>query len=219
MTDDKYGQSKSVDALNSRALSAKREYVRDLVNRSDPEAISLLVECLCDESWFLRDLAEQVFPRMGDIGASALVPLLNDGLWFSRTSAAHVLGAMGYGPAVPALLSLTDDANQTVADAAREALVAIGKQKGMVRIAHAIYRLPPDGRRRRIDEITARDRAMGERIERFLRSEEIMNVSDVESLSDDSPEVRSSEEGVEWEVLTGPPPPTNETGEGSEGRG
>lgn len=207
MTDEKYGQSKAVDVLNMRAMSAKREYVRDLVNRGDAEALSLLVECLCDESWFLRDLAESVFPELGATGARTLLPLVEGGLWFSRVSAARVLGRMGYHPAVPALLRLTEDLNQTVAEAAREALIAIGRQRGAVRIAHAVFRLPPDARRARIRDMIARDRQLADRIERLMRSEELMNATDIESLTDDSTAVRATEEGVEWEVLTGPPPP------------
>jgi hypothetical protein len=30
----------------------------------------------------------------------------------------------------------------------------------------------------------------------------------VETLTDESAAVRATEEGVEWEILTGPPPPT-----------
>jgi len=219
MTDDKYGQSKAVDVLNARALNAKREYVRDLANRDDGEAVSLMVECLCDESWFLRDLAEQAFPKLGDRGATALLPLLEEGLWFTRVSAARVLGRMGFRPAVPGLLRLTEDANRTVADAAREALIAIGHQGGAARIAHAIYRLPPDSRRSRLDEFVARDRSLGSRIDRLTHSEELMNLADVEGLSDDSSAVRATEEGVEWEVLTGPPRSDLGPGDQGEGRG
>ena len=216
MTDDKYGQNKAVDVLNARALHQKREYVRDLVNRADNEALSLLVECMCDDSWFLRDLAEQAFPRLGERGASALIPLLDKGLWFSRTSAARVLGRMGYRPAVPHLLKLTEDANRTVADAAREALIAIAHQRGTVRLAHALHRLPPDQRRARLDEVAVRDRGLSDRIERLMRSDDLMNVADGDLLADDSHAVRSAEEGVEWEVLTGPPTPTSATEDGGE---
>jgi HEAT repeat protein len=209
MTDEKYGQNKAVDVLNARALHQKREYVRDLVNRGDTEALSLLVECMCDDSWFLRDLAEQAFPRLGDRGASALIPLLDKGLWFSRTSAARVLGRMGYRPAVPHLLQLAEDGNRTVADAARESVMVIAHQKGTARLAHALHRLPPDQRRSRLDEIGVRDRPLADRIERLMRSEDLMNVSDPDGLSDDSPSVQAAEDGVEWEVLTGPPNPSN----------
>jgi len=219
MTDEKYGQSKAVDALNTRALSAKRDYVRDLANRSDTEALSLMVECLCDESWYLRDLAERAFPKLGERGAAALLPLLEAGLWFTRVSAARVLGRMGYRPAVPGLLRLTEDANRTVADAAREALIAIGHQGGAARIAHAIYRLPPDSRRARLDEFASHDRSLADRIDRLTRSEELMGAADVDALSDDSSAVRATEEGVEWEVLTGPPRDKTDPEDAGEGRG
>jgi HEAT repeat protein len=209
MTEDKHPQN----ALNSRNLATKREYVRDLVMKGDQQSLLLLVECLCDESWYLRDLAEQAFLGMGEGGASVLLPLLEQGLWFTRTSAARVLGRLGYRPSVPALFRLSDDTNDTVADAARDALVAIGVQRGAIGLAHTLHRLPPDLRRRRIDEIAARDRVLAERIERMMRNEELMGTEDESMLTDDSPAVRASEEGVEWEVLTGPPPPKQRVGE------
>ena len=43
MTDEKRSQT-PFDALNSRGLTGKREYVRSLEQRSDAEALSLLAE-------------------------------------------------------------------------------------------------------------------------------------------------------------------------------
>jgi len=205
MSDDKHGQTKTYDSFNSRGLTAKREYVQGLERRADSEALSLLVECLCDESWYLRDLAEQSFLRLGEDAAAVLLPLLEQGLWFTRTSAAGVLGRKGYGPAVPGLLRLTEDSNRTVADAAREALVAIGRQRGAVKIAWMVHRLAPDLRRRRMAEVVERDRALADRVEQLMRNDDLMSIDDFATLSDDSPLVRLSEDGVEWEVLTSPP--------------
>jgi hypothetical protein len=200
---DKYASSRPFDALNPRGLAGKREYVRSLEQRSDAEALSLLVECLCDESWYLRDLAEEALLRLGERGASVLVPILDQGLWFSRTSAARVLGRTAHRPAVPTLLRLADDANATVADAARDALAAIGRGGGAVSVARALTRLTPEVRRRRADELRTRDRHLFERIEGLMEHDELMTVDD-DALSDDSPIVRAAEDGLEWEVLTGP---------------
>lgn len=206
MTDEKFGQGKADDLLNSRGLGAKRDYVRGLEQRGDAEAMSLLAECLCDDSWYLRDLAEEAFLRMADRGAPVLLPLLGQGLWFTRTSSARVLGRLAYRPAVPPLLRLADDANATVAAAASEALIAIGHRGGAVSLAHALHRAPPDLRTRRLAELGTRDRALRDRLERLMGNEELMSLEDAEALSDDHELVRSSEEGVEWELLTGPPP-------------
>jgi len=214
MSDDKYAQSKPIDALNSRGLTGKREYVRGLEQRADAEALSLLIECLCDESWYLRDQAEQALLRMGPDTATVLLPMLEQGLWFTRTSAARVLGRFGHRPAVPGLLRLAEDANETVAAAARDAMVAIGRSGGAIRLAQALHGLPPDTRRRRFDEIAAADRHLGERLARMMRNDELMGVEGGDALSDESPAVKASEEGFEWEVLTGPPAPTPEASGG-----
>ena len=98
MADSKNSQGRPDDLLNSRGLGAKRDYVRGLEQRGDAEALSLLVECLCDDSWYLRDLAEEAFLRMAERGAPVLLPLLDQGLWFTRTSSARVLGRLGFAP-------------------------------------------------------------------------------------------------------------------------
>lgn len=219
MADDKYS-NKTFDALNARGLAGKRDYVGSLEHRKDAEALTLLVECLCDESWYLRELAEEALLRLGVRSGHALLPLLDQGLWFSRASAARVLGRIGFGPAVPALLKLVADSNETVAEAARLALIELGHRGGSMRIAWDLQRVAPEVRRVRLEEFAARDRALYERISRLMRNEELMSVEAVDDLNDDSPTVRASEEGVEWEVLTGPPPPRTgqpEAGGGSDG--
>ena len=207
MSDEKHPPARTYDALNTRSLAAKREYVRGLEQRRDTEAMSLLVECLCDESWYLRQLAEQAFMNVGSEGAPLLLPLLEQGLWFTRTSAAGILGKLGYPPAVPGLLRLTEDKNRTVAEAARDALLAVGRSSGAVRIAHVLHRLPPDARGRHLDDLAARDADLAERIRRLMTNDELMAVEDGDLLTDDHPVVRASEDGFEWEVLTSPPAP------------
>jgi len=215
MNDDKPG--KTWDALNTRGLAAKRETVRDLELRGDPAAIAELVECLRDESWYLRDLSEQALVRLGRRASRELIPLLSQGLWFTRTSAARIIGKIGDGDAVPALFELTSDANRTVGEAAVDALLAIGHQRGSIRLAHALHRMPPDVRASHLDALQARDAQLGERLRKFMKSDELMAVEDASALSDDHAAVRASEDGVEWELITGPPPPPKPRGDAGRG--
>ena len=204
MSDDTYAQSKPFDALNPRGLAGKREYVRSLEQRNDAEALSLLVECLCDESWYLRELAEEALMRVGVGSSPVLLPLLEQGLWFTRTSAARVLGRFAYRDAVPGLLRLTEDGNGTVAEAALGALIAIGHGRGAFRVARELSRQPPGPRQRQLEEMAARDHQLGRRIERMMRDDRLMSVEGGDALSDDSPEVRAIEEELEWEVIAAP---------------
>ncbi len=205
MSDDKYGPGRTLDAMNARGLAGKRDYVRSLEQRRDEEALSLLVECLSDESWYLRDLAEHALLRMGERGGEALLSIVEQGLWFTRASAARVVGRLGYGPAVPGLLRLCADSNASVVQAARAALVDLGHRGGSVRIAWELFRMTPEARRDMLARLGAADAPLHERLERMLKNDEIMTRDDPTGLRDDSDEVRASEEGVEWEVLTGPP--------------
>lgn len=207
MTDDLNGQQRALDALNARGLAGKRDYVRSLEQRRDAEAMALLVECLCDESWYLRELAENALLRLGDRAGETLAPLLEQGLWFSRASSARVLGRLGYAPAVPVLLRLLQDSNGTVAQAVAAALCDLARRGGCARIAWELHRVDPGLRRLRLARFAAIDRPLHDRLERMLRNEDLMNHEDPGKLRDDGDLVRASEEGVEWEVLTGPPAP------------
>jgi HEAT repeat protein len=201
MSDDK---PRPFDALNPRGLAGKREYVRSLEQRRDEEALSLLVECLCDESSYLRDLAEESLLRLGEKAAPILVPLLEQGLWYTRASVARVLGRCAYRPAVPAMMRLTRDANETVDEAAWVALIAIGRGGGAIAIARSIHELGAEERRGPLDQMRSRDRQLADRVERMMRQDDLMTADG--ELSDESPMVRASEEGLEWEILTSPSP-------------
>lgn len=205
MADDRNGQGRTYDALTARGLAGKRDYVRSLEQQRDTEAMALLVECLCDESAYLRELAEAALLRLGDRGGEALLPLLGQGLWFSRASAARVLGRIGHRPAAAPLLRLCADQVELVAQAAHESLVDLGRRGGAARIAWELRRLQPAEARERLARLRAFDPALPERLERLQRDEELMSADDPETLRDDDERVRASEEGVEWEVLTGPP--------------
>lgn len=212
MVDDKYGQGRTLDAMSARGLAGKRDYVRSLEQRRDEEAMSLLVECLCDESWYLRELAESALLRLGDRAGETLLPLLEQGLWFSRASSARVLGRLGYTPAAAGLLRLLDDANATVVQAAGAALCELAHRGGSARVAWELHRLAPEVRHLRLATVGALDRSLRERLERMLAHDDLMTNEDPGDLRDDSDLVRASEEGVVWEVLTGPPPPAPKPG-------
>ena len=212
MSEDRAGQGRTFDAMSARGLAGKRDYVRSLEQRRDEEAVSLLVECLCDESSYLRELAETALLKLGDRTGGTLVPLLEQGLWFSRSSAARVLGQLGYRPAVPVLLRLMDDTVESVVRDVILSLAVLGHRGGSVRIAWELHRMEPEERRDRLARIALHDRPLRERLDRMLRNEELMTRIDPEELRDDSELVRTSEEGVEWEILTGPPAGKPESG-------
>jgi HEAT repeat protein len=219
MADEPVPAGRSADAMNARGLGVKRDLVRALEQRADAESLAELANCLCDESPYLRELAEEAFLRLAERGAGSLRPLLSQGLWFTRTSAARVLGRLGDRAAAPALLRLADDSNATVAEAAREALSAIGHQRGAGSIAHALHRAPPDLRRRRLDDLAARDRVLHERIERLMLSNELMSVEDGASLSDDLDRVQASEAGAERAAVAAPPSTASPGAPGSDRAG
>ncbi len=205
MSDDSAGGGRGSDLLSTRGLAGKRDYVRSLAHRQDAEAVSLLVDCLCEESWYLRELAEAALLESGDRGGAALVPLLGQGLWFSRTSAARVLGRLGYRPAAAPLLALTRDGVETVVREAYLALAALALNGGATRLAWEVYRLPPERRPEWLARMRATDSMVAQRLERLLLIEPLMSQADPDVLRDDAPLVREHAEGVEWDLPGGTP--------------
>jgi HEAT repeat protein len=189
------------DAMSTRGLAGKRDYVRSLEQRRDEEALLLLVECLCDESAYLREMAEAALVKMGERCGPALMPLLGQGLWFSRSSAARVLGRMGFAPAAGPLVRLTADRVQTVVRDSCVALSELGRRGGLARIAWELNQLPAERRQERLVLLATVDRAFAARVERVLRSPELKQCTDPETLADSAPWVRASEEGVAWDLV------------------
>ena len=204
MADDKYSSLRALEAMQVRSLEGKREYVASLEARGDEQALSLLVECLCDESGYLRDLAERALVRVGDKGADVLLPHLTQGLWFTRVSVAKVLGELGYRDALPGLVEMAGDANRAVVEAALASAARIVAAGHVVSMARALYRAPAERTAEFLRVAEARTSCMAQQIQRALADRELMTAEDHEVLHEDAG--LSSTEGVEWEVLTGRAP-------------
>jgi hypothetical protein len=93
MADELYSTLRPFDALSPRGPRGKREYVLELEKKGDQAAVLLLVECLADESGYLRDLAAAALVRLA-APAAPILPLLASGLWYTRSSAVRTLGRL-----------------------------------------------------------------------------------------------------------------------------
>jgi hypothetical protein len=185
---------------SARGLAGKRDYVRSLEQRRDEQAVILLVDCLRDESGYLRELAEAALVKLGEHGertASAgalLLPLLRQGLWYARASAVRALAGLVYLPAAGPLLALAEDSVDSVAREAVATLAVIGARGGAARIAWELHRMPAERRTARLARLRARDAALATRVTELLKAERIMSHPDPDQLRDDAPMVRAWEE-------------------------
>lgn len=202
MADDKYSSLRALDAMQVRSLEGKKEYVASLEERGDEQALSLLVECLCDESAYLRDLAEEALGRLGDRAVEVLTPHLTSGLWFTRASVARVLGGLGAREAIPDLVMMTDDGNRAVAEAARAALVRVAAAGHSVSVARALFHASSELRQQVLAGAEQEGGTLGTQLARALSDRELMTASEEEVLREDSSAL-GAHDRVEWEVLTG----------------
>ena len=204
MADETPAGRRIPDPVDSRRLAGSRDYVRSLEHRSDAEALSLLVECLCDDSSYLRELAEAALLKRGPSVTGALMPLLGQGLWFTRAGAARVLSRLGHLDSAPGLLRLSRDSVATVAADARGAIVALARAGGSARLAWELPRLEAPARLEALAGVRRLDAAVAARLETLLRVEPLMQSTDPDALRDDASFVREFEEGVAWDLPAAP---------------
>ena len=200
MADEPYSSLRPSDALSPGGLAGKREYVQDLEKRGDESALRLLVECLADESGYLRDLAAAALVRL-KAAASAILPLLHSGLWYTRTSAVKTLGRLGASEAARPLATLLSDQNHGVRLDVIDALVAIARGGHDVHVARALYARSEAERAWAVRDLRVRDPRIGTRMEELFRDRDLMSAEEHELLPVTKP--KPGEDGVAWDLLTG----------------
>ncbi len=207
MTDDKYGPAAALDALNSRGLAGKREYVRALEQRRDARRC----RCWSNACATSRGTCAS-WPRRRSCASASRGPLrcaaARPGAVVHARQCRAGARALGYRPG-GAGTAARSPRTPTDRGARRRAMrwSRSAHAGGSVRIAHALHRLPPEMRRRRLDEL-ARARPSARRaLERLMRNDELMTAEGTRrARATTVPWCAPAEEGVEWEVLTGPPP-------------
>jgi HEAT repeat protein len=201
MTDDKFTTLRPLDALSPRGLAGKREYVIGLEDRADASAVRSLVDCLEDESGYMRDQAENALVRLG-APAEPILPLLSHGLWYTRVSAARTLGRLRARAGVDSLIGLLGDTNHAAALEGARALAKIARDGGAVSIARSLYRRAESERTAARAHLRAVDRETARTIEELWLRRDVMQAEDDDLLSEDVAVVKASDESVAWDVLT-----------------
>lgn len=157
------------DELRQRDPEAKRAWIERLARDGTPDSIDLLLGALEQDSWFLRDSATRALAGLGEEVVEPLIEYLHSGLWYTRASAATALGAIGLPIAAEALTAVLRDANRTVRDAARDALLRLARHEMAAHaVATAFASLSERGRRFALDGLAERDPDVAEGIARLM---------------------------------------------------
>jgi HEAT repeat protein len=202
VTDDKRATLRVLDDLQMKSLDGKREYVASLRKRDDEQALSLLVECLCDESAFLRKLAEKALIEKGISSTEVLIPHLTQGLWYTRASVARIVGRLGVREALTGLMETAADANREVSDAAVEALAGLAAAGHGVSVARALHTAPRALSERALARAERAGSGISGQLQRLMEDRELMTAGEEELLSEDIV-AAEAQDNLEWEVLTG----------------
>jgi HEAT repeat protein len=202
VTDDKHATLRVLDDLQMKSLEGKREYVASLQARDDEQALSLLVECLCDESAFLRKLAERVLVEKGASSLEVLLPHLTQGLWYTRASVARISGRLGAKEALPGLMQAAADPNREVSEAAIGALVELAAAGHGVSVARALFAESGALAKGVLERAGRSGGGLATQLQRLMEDRDLMTAREEEVLREDIG-AAEAQDNLEWEVLTG----------------
>jgi hypothetical protein len=144
--DDRIESGRAIEALRRKNLDGKRTFIDELKRQHDAKAISLLLEILCDESPYLRELATKALVEMGEPARAPLRGVLTTGLWYTRAAAVRALGAMGDAATAPHVLAMLEDSNRTARDAAVVALKSLVAAGQTAALGRALAATAPERR-------------------------------------------------------------------------
>ncbi len=193
------------EELRQRDPEAKRAWIERLARDGTPESIDLLLSALEQESWFLRDSATRALATMGEDVVEPLIEYLASGLWYTRAAAATALGKIGLPIAAEPLTELLRDANRTVRDAARDALLQLARQELAAHaVATSFASLPERGQRFALDGLADRDPDVAEGIARLMADPARRAAAEAASGSHHLPRaVNDTKDDLDWEAVTG----------------
>jgi HEAT repeat protein len=151
--EDKLESGRTLEALRRKNLEGKRLFIEELRRQKTTRAVSLLLEILCDESWYLRELAIGALVETGQPAIEPLRKCLNEGLWYTRAAAARALGRLGDGKSAGEILALLEESNRTVREAAVDAIQKLVATAGTDSLCAALAESPRERRSARISFI------------------------------------------------------------------
>lgn len=170
--DDRIESGRAIEALRRKNLEGKRAFIEEL-RQTDPKAISLLLEILCDESWFLRELALKSLVEIGEPARVPLRGILSSGLWYTRAAAVRALGRMGDAASAPHILDMLEDTNRTAREAGLEAMRSLAAAGQVVALGRALGAMAPELRGARLATIERVDPDLARQVEASLSATSI----------------------------------------------
>jgi len=167
MEDEELSEGRLLDRRRLKNVEGKRNLVEDLKKRKSQRSISLLVEMLQDESWYLREQAVKALSEAGPEASGPVLNLLETGLWYTRAAAAKVVGEIGGDEAVDRLIDPLNDSNMTVQGAAAAALVRISKRSSVKHLARALAARSSEMRQRALSRLRLLDAELAKSVEDY----------------------------------------------------
>jgi HEAT repeat protein len=126
--------------LRLRTLEGKLQLLEEIDRKDPDQAVPLLLEFLCDQSWHIRDRAVDTLVARGGAVLDPLIAMMSSGLWFTRACVAQALGRIGDPRALDVLVAHYNEENATARKAVASALAALVAQHGAEPVEAAFAR-------------------------------------------------------------------------------
>ncbi len=125
MREEKEKLRKAIENLESFRLDRRVAAIEVLANLDSTESLRILLGCLHDESWHLRERVTKILGSQGKKVIPYLDGVIRKGLWYARASSAKSLGEIGEVEGMDLLLPLLEDESRIVRKEAQKALTKI----------------------------------------------------------------------------------------------
>jgi len=165
---DRLEAGRTLEALRRKNLEGKKAFIEELKLQRTPKSVSLLLEILCDESWYLRELAIAAIAESGEIAVPPLRNILDSGLWYTRAAAGRALGLLGDGASAGGILSLLDEPNRTVREAAVAAIQTLAERGGTDALCRSLHEASYERAAGRLSVLRRIDPDLSDRLEQGL---------------------------------------------------
>lgn len=110
--------------LRSKDLAERLKAVQLLAERRDK---TRLLSLLFSESWHVREKTAKLLVSFGEEIKDDILPLLDEGYWYVRAAACLIIGEIGDERALPRLVELLKEHNETVRGEAAKAIAKLVK--------------------------------------------------------------------------------------------
>lgn len=137
-------KEKIEEIFKGKDIKKKLSVLEEVAKMENAFSINLLLTCLNDTSWHLRNKAAILLGRIGEKVYDRVIDVLEKGVWYAKAGAALALGEMKKLDAIRYLVKYMEDKNETVKKSVEDAIRNIVREKPVEFVEEFLPSLPEE---------------------------------------------------------------------------